>query len=72
MPDVTSGSRNEDGNEEQHAELLPARTVLSLLSMVHLDTDGVADDPGTPGKSVPGLAGWPPLDYQSAGVDGAP
>lgn len=41
----------------QHVELLPARTVLSMLGTVHSAVDGVLDtpDPGTPG--VPGAPG---------------
>ena len=67
MSDVTSGTEN----EEQHVELLPARTVLSLLSMVDPGTDGALDIPGTPSEGDLGPDTLLPLGYQSSGVDGS-
>lgn len=68
MSDVTSGTEN----TEQHVELLPARTLLSLLSMVDPGTDGALDIPGTPGGGAVGPDTLLPLGYQSSGVDGSP
>lgn len=67
MSDVTGGTEN----EEQYVELLPARTVLSLLSMVDPGTDGT---PGIPGTSDTGAVPdtWLPLGSQSSSVDGSP
>ncbi len=38
----------------QNVELLPARTLLSLLSVVDLGIDGAPGTPGTPGPGTPG------------------
>ena len=48
----------------QHVELLPARTVLSLVSVVDLDTGGAPGITGTPGPSVPGTGPLNPLGSQ--------
>ncbi|MGH3669372.1 MAG: hypothetical protein ACRDSH_01870 [Pseudonocardiaceae bacterium] len=40
----------------EHAELLPARTVLSMLGTVHSAVNGVLD---TPDAGVPGTPGAP-------------
>ncbi|MGH3836229.1 MAG: hypothetical protein ACRDSF_11070 [Pseudonocardiaceae bacterium] len=52
--------------DEQHVELLPARTLLSLLSAIDLGTDGAPGTPGTPGPSIPGPGTWLPIDSQSS------
>ena len=61
MSDATSFA--ELDLDRQHAELLPARTVLSLLSAVD------AGDPGAPGESIPGSGSTTPLllGYQQGG-----
>lgn len=38
----------------QQVELLPARTLLSLFSVIDLDTGGTPGTPGTPGLNIPG------------------
>ncbi len=58
--------------DEQHAELLPARTVLSLLSAVDsgdASTSGKPGTPGAPGESVPGPRSniWFLFSYQQDG-----
>lgn len=50
MPDATSFAEF-DG---QHVELLPIRTLLSLLSAIDLGTDGAPGVPGAPGPGTPG------------------
>lgn len=55
--------------DEQRAELLPARTVLSLLSAVDsggTDTPGAPGTPGEPGESIPGSGSntWFLFGYQ--------
>lgn len=69
MSDVTGGTEN----EEQYVELLPARTVLSLLSMVDPGTDGIPGIPGTPGTGAVGPDTLLPLGAsQSSSVSGSP
>lgn len=68
MSDVTNGTEN----DEQRVELLPARTVLSTLSMMDLGSDDAAGIPGAPGPGDVGPDTLLPLGYQSSGVDGSP
>ncbi|MGH3918286.1 MAG: hypothetical protein ACRDSG_04470 [Pseudonocardiaceae bacterium] len=66
MSDATSIAKL-DG---QHVELLPARTLLSLLSVVDLGTDGAPGIPGKPGPSIPGPGTWLPVDSPGVGDTG--
>ncbi len=52
----------------QNVELLPARTLLSLLSVVDLGIDGAPGTPGAPGPGIPG-PDLLPLDLPTAMSD---
>lgn len=49
-----SDATNVAALDGQHAELLPSRTVLSLLSGIDLGIDGAPGTPGAPGTATPG------------------
>lgn len=71
MSDATSCAEL-DG---QHVELLPARTLLSLLNMIDLGIDGAPGTPGAPGTGVPGQDVIPidlPVGMGGSGGSGNP